>query len=72
MTSPVFDADLVRRYDIPGPRYTSYPTAAEFRDESSATSATASGVSRAETGWSQVRVILRWGSTGRAVTAVRQ
>jgi oxygen-independent coproporphyrinogen-3 oxidase len=27
-----FDPDLVRRYDVPGPRYTSYPTAVEFRD----------------------------------------
>jgi oxygen-independent coproporphyrinogen-3 oxidase len=26
----VFDADLVRRYDRPGPRYTSYPTAVQF------------------------------------------
>ncbi|HKY90040.1 MAG TPA: oxygen-independent coproporphyrinogen III oxidase [Nevskiaceae bacterium] len=26
-----FDADLVRRYDVPAPRYTSYPTAAHFR-----------------------------------------
>jgi oxygen-independent coproporphyrinogen-3 oxidase len=26
----VFDAGLVRRYDTAGPRYTSYPTAAEF------------------------------------------
>ena len=25
-----FDADLIRRYDRPGPRYTSYPTAVEF------------------------------------------
>jgi oxygen-independent coproporphyrinogen-3 oxidase len=25
-----FDADLVRRYDRPGPRYTSYPTAPQF------------------------------------------
>src|SRR5688500_14442102 len=24
---PVFDAELIRRYDKPGPRYTSYPTA---------------------------------------------
>jgi oxygen-independent coproporphyrinogen-3 oxidase len=32
----VFDADLIRRYDRPGPRYTSYPTAAEFRDSFSA------------------------------------
>ena len=27
-----FDADLVRRYDRPGPRYTSYPTAVQFSD----------------------------------------
>jgi len=27
-----FDADLVRRYDRPGPRYTSYPTAVQFHD----------------------------------------
>ncbi|NKB67546.1 MAG: oxygen-independent coproporphyrinogen III oxidase [Candidatus Latescibacteria bacterium] len=26
------DADLLRRYDRPGPRYTSYPTAVEFHD----------------------------------------
>ncbi len=26
----IFDADLVRRYDGPGPRYTSYPTAVQF------------------------------------------
>jgi oxygen-independent coproporphyrinogen-3 oxidase len=26
------DADLLRRYDTPGPRYTSYPTAPHFRD----------------------------------------
>ncbi len=25
-----FDADLIRRYDRPGPRYTSYPTALDF------------------------------------------
>ena len=25
-----FDADLLRRYDRPGPRYTSYPTAPQF------------------------------------------
>ena len=25
-----FDADLLRRYDTPGPRYTSYPTAPQF------------------------------------------
>ena len=28
--SPLFDADLLRRYDTPGPRYTSYPTAPQF------------------------------------------
>jgi oxygen-independent coproporphyrinogen-3 oxidase len=27
---PPFDADLLRRYDRPGPRYTSYPTAPRF------------------------------------------
>ena len=25
-----FDLDLLRRYDRPGPRYTSYPTAPQF------------------------------------------
>ncbi|AWV06384.1 oxygen-independent coproporphyrinogen III oxidase [Marilutibacter maris] len=29
-TSFAFDADLLRRYDRPGPRYTSYPTAPQF------------------------------------------
>src|SRR5512141_1057947 len=29
---PPFDADLLRRYDRPGPRYTSYPTAPQFAD----------------------------------------
>ncbi len=28
----VFDPDLIRRYDKAGPRYTSYPTAAQFHD----------------------------------------
>ena len=27
-----FDPDLVRRYDVPGPRYTSYPTAVQFTE----------------------------------------
>jgi oxygen-independent coproporphyrinogen-3 oxidase len=27
---PPFDAELLRRYDTPGPRYTSYPTAPQF------------------------------------------
>jgi len=29
----VFDADLIRRHDQSGPRYTSYPTAAQFHDD---------------------------------------
>jgi oxygen-independent coproporphyrinogen-3 oxidase len=29
---PAFDADLLGRYDRPGPRYTSYPTAPQFRE----------------------------------------
>jgi oxygen-independent coproporphyrinogen-3 oxidase len=29
-TPTLFDADLLRRYDRPGPRYTSYPTAPHF------------------------------------------
>jgi oxygen-independent coproporphyrinogen-3 oxidase len=31
-TDVTFDADLMRRYDREGPRYTSYPTALQFRD----------------------------------------
>jgi len=31
-TVPPFDAELLRRYDRPGPRYTSYPTAPRFTD----------------------------------------
>ena len=27
------DLDLIRKYDVPGPRYTSYPTAPHFRDD---------------------------------------
>jgi oxygen-independent coproporphyrinogen III oxidase len=30
IVNPRFDADLLRRYDRPGPRYTSYPTAPQF------------------------------------------
>ena len=29
-STPIFDAELLRRYDRPGPRYTSYPTAPHF------------------------------------------
>ena len=32
-TALAFDADLLRRYDRPGPRYTSYPTAPQFRTD---------------------------------------
>lgn len=32
-TIPPFDAELLRRYDKPGPRYTSYPTAPQFSVE---------------------------------------
>ena len=28
----LFDAELIQRYDVQGPRYTSYPTAAQFSD----------------------------------------
>lgn len=31
-TTPVFDADMVRRYGVTGPRYTSYPTAVQFHE----------------------------------------
>ena len=30
LANPRFDAELLRRYDRPGPRYTSYPTAPQF------------------------------------------
>ncbi len=30
---PEFDVDLIRRYDVNGPRYTSYPTALQFRED---------------------------------------
>lgn len=32
MPRPHFDPDLIRRYNVNGPRYTSYPTADQFRD----------------------------------------
>lgn len=32
MSNTEFDPDLIRRYDRPGPRYTSYPTALQFGD----------------------------------------
>jgi len=31
ISEPTFDAALLRRYDRPGPRYTSYPTAPQFQ-----------------------------------------
>ncbi len=33
MSRVEFDSDLIRRYDGPGPRYTSYPTAVQFTEE---------------------------------------
>src|SRR5262245_39137549 len=33
-TDITFDPDVLRRYDRPGPRYTSYPTAPQFADDS--------------------------------------
>ncbi|TXD35686.1 oxygen-independent coproporphyrinogen III oxidase [Lujinxingia vulgaris] len=34
MTEPILvDLPLIRKYDVPGPRYTSYPTAPHFRDD---------------------------------------
>ena len=30
LAAPAFEPDLLRRYDRPGPRYTSYPTAPQF------------------------------------------
>lgn len=32
MTAPAFDPALIARYDVAGPRYTSYPTAPHFHD----------------------------------------
>ena len=32
-TIPEFDPDLLSRYDVNGPRYTSYPTAPHFRSD---------------------------------------
>ena len=31
--APLFQEDLINRYDKPGPRYTSYPPATEFQDQ---------------------------------------
>ncbi|MBS0382883.1 MAG: oxygen-independent coproporphyrinogen III oxidase [Proteobacteria bacterium] len=33
LQTPEFDAALISRYDVPGPRYTSYPTAPQFRPD---------------------------------------
>ncbi len=33
VTPPEFDPELIARYDVAGPRYTSYPTAPQFRVE---------------------------------------
>ncbi len=37
----IFDAELLRRYDKSGPRYTSYPTAVQFRSAGSTSAASA-------------------------------
>jgi oxygen-independent coproporphyrinogen-3 oxidase len=31
--APCWDAELIERYDLEGPRYTSYPTAVQFQDQ---------------------------------------
>jgi len=33
LTAPALDLDLIRKYSIPGPRYTSYPPATQFTDQ---------------------------------------
>lgn len=33
MDKPVFDLSLIQKYNVSGPRYTSYPTALQFTDE---------------------------------------
>ena len=30
--APIFDPEMIRRYDVAGPRYTSYPTAPHFSE----------------------------------------
>lgn len=32
LQAPVFDPEMIRRYDVAGPRYTSYPTAPHFHE----------------------------------------
>ncbi|SEF75250.1 oxygen-independent coproporphyrinogen III oxidase [Marinobacterium lutimaris] len=43
-----WDLDLIRRYDLSGPRYTSYPTALQFDPELSATELVEAGRSSAD------------------------
>ncbi|HJN49482.1 MAG TPA: oxygen-independent coproporphyrinogen III oxidase [Pseudomonadales bacterium] len=33
MDNPVFDLNLIKKYNVSGPRYTSYPTALQFTDD---------------------------------------
>lgn len=33
LTAPALDLDLIRKYSVPGPRYTSYPPATQFTDD---------------------------------------
>ncbi len=30
---PVLDKTLIKKFDVPGPRYTSYPTAPQWSEE---------------------------------------
>ena len=30
---PMIDLSLIKKYDVAGPRYTSYPTAVQFHEE---------------------------------------
>lgn len=46
---PVVDPDLIARYDVAGPRYTSYPSATHFRDDFGE-SALAEAIQRSNTG----------------------
>ena len=43
-----WDLDLIRRYDLSGPRYTSYPTAIQFDPELSATDLVTTGQQTAD------------------------
>ena len=70
---PPFDAELLRRYDKPGPRYTSYPTApqfspafgeAAFREAARDRIAVAGFRGRAQFAFAEARVEMRRGRIG--------